>query len=163
MHEPTIIARRFSSVLMRMMVAGSVVAVLASCTTDDGRNSRSGPRSSSTQSIPASKYVRDLPPPIKAVVDSINNGDASALVAAFTPDGVIDDWGRVLRGPRGIASWAETDAIGQNARIAVTAATTNGAVTEIKFDWRSNRFNGESHAFVTIADDKVREFRIPSS
>ncbi len=72
------------------------------------------------------------------------------------------DWGRVLRGAEGIASWAATDAIGQDATITVTSAVTSGHVTEIQFDWRSNRFNGQSHAFVTVAGDKVSEFRIPS-
>lgn len=103
-----------------------------------------------------------LPVPVQVVVESINNGDKAAFVAAFTADGVVNDWGRVLRGADGVASWADTDAIGQNAKIEVTAATTDGDVTEIEFNWSSNRFNGPSRAFVTVSGDKVSEFRIPS-
>lgn len=103
-----------------------------------------------------------LPAPIQSLVDAINNGDKQAFVAAFTADGVVNDWGRVLNGADGVASWADTDAIGQNASIQITNATTAGNVTEIQFEWRSNRFNGSSHAYVTVADGKVSEFRIPS-
>lgn len=106
--------------------------------------------------------VTDIPAPVQAIVDAINNGDRDAFVAAFTDNGVVDDWGRVLRGSEGVASWADTDAIGQNARITVHSAKIEGAVTEIEFDWSSNRFNGPSRAFVTVADGKVSEFRIPS-
>ncbi|MBB3038653.1 nuclear transport factor 2 family protein [Hoyosella altamirensis] len=106
--------------------------------------------------------MSELPAPIQALVDAINNGDREAFVAAFTADGVVNDWGRVLNGADGIASWADTDAIGQNATIAVTAASSEDNVTEIQFDWRSNRFNGSSRAFVTVVGGKVSEFRIPS-
>ncbi len=41
-------------------------------------------------------------------------------------------------------------------------ATTEGDTTELFFDWRSNRFNGTSRAFVTVEGDKVKTFHIPS-
>ncbi|WP_420113667.1 nuclear transport factor 2 family protein [Pseudactinotalea sp.] len=105
--------------------------------------------------------MTDAPAPVQAVVDAINAADTHAFVAAFTPDGVVNDWGRVLTGPAGITSWAETDAIGAGARMRVIAATTIDDVTEIRFDWRSSKFNGESTVFVTVRDGKVAEFRIP--
>ena len=54
-----------------------------------------------------------LPGPVQAVVDAINAADTDAFVAAFTEDGFVSDWGRVLNGADGIRSWADTDAIGQ--------------------------------------------------
>ena len=42
-----------------------------------------------------------LPAPVQRVVDSINSADAEAFVAAFTDDGIVNDWGRVLGGPDG--------------------------------------------------------------
>ncbi|WP_424466952.1 nuclear transport factor 2 family protein [Pseudoclavibacter helvolus] len=103
-----------------------------------------------------------VPAPVQAVVDAINAGDEDAFVAAFTEDGSVDDWGRVLDGLEGVRSWSQTDAIGQNAQMTVKDATTEGDTTELFFDWRSNRFNGTSRAFVTVAGDKVKVFRIPS-
>lgn len=104
----------------------------------------------------------ELPQPVAAVVDAINNGDEDAFVAAFAPDGHVDDWGRVLRGREGVRSWSQSDAIGMNASMTVLSASTEGDTTHITFDWRSNRFNGQSEAYVTVADDQVTAFRIPA-
>lgn len=103
-----------------------------------------------------------LPAPVARVIDAINAGDTDAFVAAFTPDGRVDDWGRILEGADGIRSWAATDAIGQSARMTVTEASSDGDVTHIRFGWESNRFNGDSEAYVTVADDRVAELRIPA-
>jgi len=70
--------------------------------------------------------MTDIPAPVQAVLDAINNGDEDAFVPAFTDDGVVNDWGRVLRGSEGVASWADSDAIGQDARITVHSAKTEG-------------------------------------
>ncbi len=102
-----------------------------------------------------------VPAPVQALVDAINAGDTEAFVAAFTDDGYVDDWGRVLRGRDGVRSWAATDAIGQGAQITVLQASTDGDVTDIHFDWRSRRFSGESDAIVTVDGDLVASFRIP--
>lgn len=103
-----------------------------------------------------------LPAAVQAVVDAINAGDTEAFVAAFTEDGYVDDWGRVLRGADGVRSWADTDAIGMNAQMRALEASTEGDVTEIRFSWQSDRFNGESKAFVTVAGDRVSSFVIPA-
>jgi hypothetical protein len=104
----------------------------------------------------------ELPQAVAAIVDAINNGDEDAFVAAFAPDGYVDDWGRVLHGPDGVRSWSQTDAIGMNASVTVLSASTEGDTTRIAFDWKSNRFNGQSEAYVTVADDQVTAFRIPA-
>lgn len=104
----------------------------------------------------------ELPQPVAAVVDAINNGDEDAFVAAFAPDGYVDDWGRVLQGPEGVRSWAQTDAIGMRASMTVLSASTEGDTTHITFDWKSDRFNGQSEAYVTVSGDQVGAFRIPA-
>lgn len=104
----------------------------------------------------------ELPDAVQAVVDAINGGDADAFVDAFAEDGWIDDWGRVLPGAEGVRSWAGTDAIGMNARMTVTGASTEGDTTHVTFDWRSDRFNGSSEAYVTVRQGRVTEFRIPA-
>jgi hypothetical protein len=102
-----------------------------------------------------------LPAPVGAVVEAINSADTDAFVAAFTTDGYVDDWGRVLRGPEGIRSWAGTDAIGVNAQMTVLTASTDGDTTRVHFEWRSNRFNGESDGIFVVSGDKVASFTIP--
>lgn len=103
-----------------------------------------------------------LPPALQAAVDAINAGDEDAFVAAFSPEGLINDWGRILKGRDGVRSWARSDAIGAGAVMTVTGATTTDAITHIVFDWKSRVFNGQSEAYVTIADGLIVEFRIPA-
>ncbi len=82
-------------------------------------------------------------------------------MAAFAAFGRVDDWGRSLSGSDEVRSWADTDAIGQSARMDVTTAAAEGEVTSLEFGWSSNRFNGESTAYVSVRDDLVAELRIP--
>lgn len=103
-----------------------------------------------------------LPIALQNAVAAINNADTEAFVAAFAPTGKVNDWGRVLTGHDGVRSWADSDAIGAKAQMTVLSAAQNGNVTEIRFSWNSKVFNGESQAFVTIEDDLITEFRIPS-
>lgn len=102
-----------------------------------------------------------IPAAIRSLVDAINSADTEAFVEAFAPDGLVDDWGRVLRGPEGVRSWAQSDAIGAGARMTVLEASTAGDVTEMRFSWESRVFNGESRAVVAVVDGKVVSFRIP--
>lgn len=103
-----------------------------------------------------------LPPALQSAVDAINSGDEDAFVAAFSSDGVVNDWGRILTGADGVRSWARSDAIGAQARMTVVAATIRGDTTQIVFDWTSRVFNGRSEAYVTLADGLILEFRIPA-
>ncbi|ANG99488.1 hypothetical protein A8A54_18905 [Brucella pseudogrignonensis] len=103
-----------------------------------------------------------LPPALQSAVEAINAGDTDAFVAAFSSEGVINDWGRVLKGADGVRSWAHSDAIGAQARMTVVESTTTGDTTHIVFDWQSRVFNGRSEAYVTLVDGLVAEFRIPA-
>lgn len=103
-----------------------------------------------------------LPPALQSAVDAINAEDTDAFVAAFSASGVINDWGRVLKGAEGVRSWARTDAIGAHAKMTVVEAATTGDTTHIVFDWQSRVFNGRSEAYVTLADGLIAEFRIPA-
>lgn len=103
-----------------------------------------------------------LPPALQSAVYAINAGDEDAFVAAFSPVGIINDWGRTLTGTDGVRSWARSDAIGAQARMTVLEAATTANTTHIVFDWQSRVFNGRSEAYVTILDGLITEFRIPS-
>ncbi|GAA5149105.1 hypothetical protein GCM10025768_11790 [Microbacterium pseudoresistens] len=102
-----------------------------------------------------------VPAPVQAMIDAINDADTDAFVAAFRDDGFVDDWGRVLRGPEGVRSWADSDAIGAGARMTVLAVATEGDTTRVHFDWRSSVFNGESDGIFVVAGEKLASFTIP--
>jgi len=103
----------------------------------------------------------ELPAPAQAMVDAINAADTDAFVAAFAPDGFVDDWGTVKSGPEGIRSWAESDAIGAGARMTVLSAETAGDTTSIRFGWRSSVFNGKSAGVFVVRGDRLASFTIP--
>lgn len=103
-----------------------------------------------------------LPAQARRMVDAINGADYDAFVEAFTDDGYVDDWGRVLRGPDGIRSWAETDAIGKHARMTVLECHVEGDTVRTRFDWRSERFNGESEGIFELDGERLASFRIPA-
>ncbi|HAN24161.1 MAG TPA: hypothetical protein DCP95_06250, partial [Microbacterium ginsengisoli] len=105
--------------------------------------------------------VQGLPTPVAAFVDAINNADTDAFVAVFTEDGLVNDWGTEYRGPDRVRRWAGSDAIGAGARMKVLSATTEGATTTIRFDWRSRVFNGESTGIFVINGELIRSFTIP--
>jgi hypothetical protein len=102
-----------------------------------------------------------LPEAAQRFVDAINAADTDAFVAAFTDDGFVDDWGRVLRGPDGVRSWAQSDAIGAGARMTVLSAEIAGETVRIRFAWSSRVFNGESDGIFTLDGDRVAGFTIP--
>jgi len=56
-----------------------------------------------------------IPPAVSAFIDATNRADSDAFVAAFTPDAVLSDWGRVYEGRSGVRAWDRTDNIGVNA------------------------------------------------
>ncbi|WP_431866218.1 nuclear transport factor 2 family protein [Microbacterium paraoxydans] len=104
-----------------------------------------------------------LPAPVQAMIDAINAGDTEAFVAAFTPDGFVNDWGTVKTGADGVRGWADSDAIGAGARMDVLSAATDGDTTRIRFGWRSRVFNGESEGIFVVDGDRLVSFTIPPS
>ena len=102
-----------------------------------------------------------LPAPVQAMVDAINDADTESFVAAFTPDGFVNDWGTVKSGPDGVRSWAGSDAIGAGAKMTVLSASTEGDTTRIRFGWSSSVFNGESDGILVVDGDRLASFTIP--
>lgn len=103
-----------------------------------------------------------MPAAVQRMIDAINDGDSDAFVAAFTADGTINDWGRVLSGEQGLRQWARTDAIGANATMTVITAVTHGSTTRVRFGWSSEVFNGESSGVFEVEGDRVARFTILS-
>ena len=103
----------------------------------------------------------ETPAAIRRFVDAVNSADTDAFVDVFSENGFVDDWGRVLRGPAGVRSWADSDAIGAGARMTLLSASVDGSTVRIHFDWRSRVFNGESDAIVELDGDRIAGFTIP--
>ncbi|MFB7250376.1 nuclear transport factor 2 family protein [Microbacterium sp. NPDC056234] len=101
-----------------------------------------------------------VPAPVQAMVDAINAADTEAFVAAFTPDGFIDDWGRVMRGRDGVHRWAGSDAIGAGAKMTLLTASTDGDETRVRFAWSSRVFTGESDGVFVVDGDRLASFAI---
>lgn len=102
-----------------------------------------------------------VPAPVQRFVDAINAADTEAFVASFTEDGFVNDWGRELRGPDGVRSWAGSDAIGAGAQMQILEAETVGDTATTQFSWRSRVFNGTSTGIFVVAGDKLASFTIP--
>ena len=105
--------------------------------------------------------LEGLPAPVARFVQAINGADTDAFVATFTETGFVDDWGRVLSGPVGVRSWAQSDAIGAGARMTVLDVVIDGDVVTTRFDWRSRVFNGESTGIFVVDGDRLASFTIP--
>jgi ketosteroid isomerase-like protein len=103
----------------------------------------------------------DLPAPVAEVVDAINQADSDRFVAAFTEDGVVDDWGRRFEGRDAIRGWSDREAIGAGARMTPTRVVADSGVATVTATWASSVFNGESDFIFTVAGDRVAEMRIP--
>jgi len=102
----------------------------------------------------------DLPGPVGAAIDTANRGETDAFLACFTPDGVVDDWGREFRGPTEIAGWSDKEFIGVDVSLTVDAVTTEGADTTVTAQVGGSGFNGPSHFTFRVDGDRVSRMTI---
>ncbi|MFF0270604.1 nuclear transport factor 2 family protein [Kribbella sp. NPDC004536] len=69
---------------------------------------------------------QEIPAPVQRALDAIDALDNDAFVAAFAPDGYVDDWGRQFRGPDQIRTWSTNELIGKQATFTNTEISTPG-------------------------------------
>ena len=101
-----------------------------------------------------------LPDPVATAIDATNAGDLQAFLDAFTPDGAVDDWGRVFTGPTEIAGWSDNEFIGKNVTLEVTEVTTTGADTVVIATVGGDGFNGPSTFTYTVSGDTLSRMMI---
>jgi ketosteroid isomerase-like protein len=101
-----------------------------------------------------------LPEGVRRLVEATNAGDGAAFVDAFTEDGVVDDWGRVFRGPVEIRRWNDAENTGVHARFRVQEFTVDGDTVTARFAVSGGGFNGPSTFTFELAGDRVRSMRI---
>jgi hypothetical protein len=101
-----------------------------------------------------------LPAPVAAALDAANGHDTDAFLACFTPDGVVDDWGREFRGPDAIRGWSDKEFIGVRVTLDVEEADTRGDETTVAAQVGGDGFNGPSHFAFTVSGDRVARMTI---
>jgi hypothetical protein len=101
-----------------------------------------------------------LPAPVGSAIDAANRGDTEAFLACFTPEGVVDDWGREFRGPAEITGWSDKEFIGVEVSLAVEKVETAGDDTTVAAQVGGKGFNGPSHFTFRVAGDRVSRMTI---
>lgn len=101
-----------------------------------------------------------LPPPVAAALAAANANDTEAFLDCFTPDGVVDDWGREFRGREEIRGWSDREFIGVRVSLEVTEVADLGGDTVITAQVGGDGFNGPSHFAFQVGGDKVTRMTI---
>jgi hypothetical protein len=100
-----------------------------------------------------------LPASVQASIHAANAGDLAAFLAGFTPDGVVDDWGREFHGAAHITGWSNAEFIGKQVSLAVEAVERDAAgAYVVTAAVGGNGFNGPSH-FAFLLDDSGEKIR----
>ncbi|TWS19852.1 nuclear transport factor 2 family protein [Tsukamurella asaccharolytica] len=102
----------------------------------------------------------DIPSPVKEFIDSVNAGDEAAVLDAFTPDGYIDDWGRVFGDRAAMQAWSANEFIGAKGVLTPEKVTVDGDTVTVVGDWRSNHANGLSEFTFVVAGERLRSMTI---
>ncbi|GAB20782.1 hypothetical protein GOEFS_132_00130 [Gordonia effusa NBRC 100432] len=101
-----------------------------------------------------------IPAPVAALLDATNAGDLDGFLDSFTPDGVVDDWGRVFAGRDAIKGWSDNEYIGKNMTLDVTSTTSSGDDVVVVATVGGDGFNGPSTFTFTVDGDKVARMEI---
>lgn len=101
-----------------------------------------------------------LPAAVQRVLAAVHTLDADAFVAAFAPDGFVDDWGRQFRGPEQIRSWSDSEFIGKRVTFTATHVSTPGNPITIATQVGGDGFNGPSHFTFDVQDDQIASMTI---
>ena len=104
-----------------------------------------------------------LPPPVAAFIKTINAGDTIGFLDSFTPDGVVDDWGRKFCDREAIRAWSDKELIGAQRQMTVTDVATGDNSVEVTADWRSTHANGLSRFDFRVVGDKIALMRISAA
>ena len=104
--------------------------------------------------------MNDLPGPVAAALDAANANDTSTFLACFTPDGVVDDWGREFHGPDEIREWSDREFIGAQVSLDVTGVEPDDGGVTLTATVGGDGFNGPSHFTFEVRGDRVTRMTI---
>lgn len=103
---------------------------------------------------------QEIPAAVQRALDAIDAQDNDAFVAAFAPDGYVNDWGREFRGHDQIRSWSTNELIGKQATFTDTQISTPGNPLTVLTQVGGQGFNGPSHFTFTIEADQLTSMTI---
>ncbi|MFJ9025955.1 nuclear transport factor 2 family protein [Streptomyces sp. NPDC102259] len=119
---------------------------------------------STTTATPTAKdpimTATPLPAIVAAALDAANAHDTDAWLAAFNPNGAVNDWGRIFTGHQAIRAWSDAEFIGVDVTLHVTQVHTTGDSTTVLAQVGGNGFNGPSHFTFTVQGDQITLMRI---
>ncbi|MFE3460586.1 nuclear transport factor 2 family protein [Nocardiopsis aegyptia] len=101
-----------------------------------------------------------VPEPVASFVAAVNRHDEDAFLNAFTPDGVVDDWGREFAGRERIKAWSDQEFIGARGVLTPQVCRTDGSEVTVVGDWRSNHANGLSSFTFAVEGDAISRMTI---
>jgi len=104
--------------------------------------------------------AESLPAAVRRILTAIDEQDTDAFVAAFGPDGFVDDWGRQFRGPERIRSWSDNELIGKHATFTGTQVSTPGNPVTVTTQVGGDGYNGPSHFTFDVQNDLVASMTI---
>jgi hypothetical protein len=104
--------------------------------------------------------MNELPGPVAAALEAANANDTGAFLACFTPDGVVDDWGREFHGPDEIREWSNREFIGVHVSLDVTGVEPEDGSTTVTATVGGEGFNGPSHFIFDVSGDRVTRMTI---
>ena len=104
--------------------------------------------------------MNERPRPVAAALEAANANDTAAFLACFTPDGVVDDWGREFSGPDEIREWSNREFIGVHVSLDVTALEQEDGSTTVTATVGGEGFNGPSHFTFDVRGDRVTRMTI---
>jgi ketosteroid isomerase-like protein len=107
--------------------------------------------------------AQPLPNAVTAFVETVNAGDTLGFLDSFTPDAVVDDWGRRFTDREAIRAWSDAEFIGAGGRMTVTKSSVDGRTAVVIADWRSTHANGLSRFVFTLAGDKIAQMQISAA
>lgn len=101
-----------------------------------------------------------LPEPVATFIERVNAHDEQAFLDAFTPEGVVDDWGRTFTGRDAIQAWSAEEFIGSRGVLSVEEVSVDGDVVTVVGDWRSHHANGRSRFVFDVSGDRLARMTI---
>lgn len=100
------------------------------------------------------------PEAVARAVAAANANDIDAFLASFTPDGVVDDWGREFAGSDAIRGWSDHEFIGRKVSLEIRAVTEDANATMITAQVGGEGFIGPSHFTFLVMDGRVARMTI---
>jgi hypothetical protein len=101
-----------------------------------------------------------LPEPVASFLAAVAAHDRTAFDRFFTADPTVDDWGKVMSGLEAVKSWSDTEFIGSEPSLVITAVSVADGSVSVVCDWTSNHANGPSNFRFGLDGDRISTMTI---